>query len=79
MWLFSKDYLKLVLAAALVGLPVSYWLLNKWLENYPTRITLQADVIVIPLLMIIGIAALTVGYQTFKAAHMNPVKSLRTE
>jgi putative ABC transport system permease protein len=78
-WLFSKDYLKLVLAAALLGMPTSYWLLNQWLENYPSRITLQADAILLPMLAMIFIATSTVGYQTFKAARMNPVQSLKTE
>jgi putative ABC transport system permease protein len=78
-WIFSKDYMKLVLIAGLFGIPVSYWLLGKWLQNYPNRITLQADVIMIPMLLMIVIAMLTVGYQTFKAAHVNPVQSLKSE
>jgi putative ABC transport system permease protein len=79
MWLFSKDYMKLVLLAGLVAMPVSYWLLDKWLENYPNRITLQADAVLIPLALMICIAILAVGYQTFKAAHVNPVESLKSE
>ena len=78
-WLFSIDYMKLVLTASILGIPIGYWLLNTWLENYPNRITLGADVILIPLMLMIAIAMLTVGYQTFRAAHMNPVESLKSE
>lgn len=78
-WLFLRDYINLVVTAALVGIPLGYWLLDKWLRNYPDRIILALDVVLIPLLLMIYIALLTVGYQTFKAAHLNPVESLKNE
>lgn len=79
MWMFSKEYLRLVVAAALISIPAGAWLLNEWLKNYPQHIDFNIDFIIIPLLIIIVIAQLTVGYQTFRAAHANPVSSLRTE
>ncbi len=79
MWLFSKDYLSLVLKAALVVIPVGIFLLNEWLKNYPSRINLQADTVVFPLAIMFCIAIFTVGYHTFKTANMDPVKSLRNE
>jgi len=79
MWLFSKEYLNLVLIAAVISIPLGAWLLTNWLKNYPQRIDFGADFIVVPLLLTVIIAQFTVGYQTYKAAHMNPVKSLRAE
>ena len=79
MWLFSKDYMKLVLIAAVISLPVGILLLNEWLKNYPSRISLHADVVVFPLALMFCIAIFTVGYHTCKTAYMDPVKSLRNE
>jgi len=79
MWMFSKEYLNLVLAASLISIPIGVWLLNNWLKNYPHRIEFGVDFVVVPFILIVLIAQLTVGYQTFKAAHMDPVRSLRNE
>jgi putative ABC transport system permease protein len=78
-WLLSKEYLKLVLVAGVISIPVGAWLLNNWLKNYPQRIEFGADFILAPLALMILIAQFTVGYQTYKAAHSNPVTSLRNE
>jgi putative ABC transport system permease protein len=77
--MFSKEYLTLVLAASLISIPIGVWVLNNWLKNYPHRIEFGVDFIVVPLILIVMIAQLTVGYQTYKAAHMDPVHSLRSE
>jgi len=79
MWLFSKTYLKLILMASAVSIPVGIWILNDWLKNYPQRIELGTDIIVVPFVLMTFIALSTIGYQTFKAAHMNPVTSLKNE
>ncbi len=79
MWLFSWDYLKLVIIASIIGLPVGVWALSNWLEFYPNRIELQPDVVLVPLLITFLIAIFTVGFHTYKTAHMDPVNSLRNE
>jgi len=78
-WLFAKEYLNLVLLAGVISIPIGAWLLNNWLKNYPNRIEFSADFIIVPVLLMVLIAQFTVGYQTFKAAHSNPVMSLRNE
>ncbi|MEP6737356.1 MAG: FtsX-like permease family protein, partial [Chryseolinea sp.] len=78
-WMFSKDYIKLVLMAALIGIPLGYFALKEWLDNYPQHITLQIDAMLIPMLLMCLIAVLTVGYHTFKTARINPVNSLRND
>ena len=79
MWLFSKEYLKLICIASVISIPIGMWILGDWLKNYPRHIELGADIIVVPVVLMILIALFTIGYQTFKAAHMNPVNSLRAE
>ena len=78
-WLFSWDYIKLVIIASIIGLPVGVWALSNWLKSYPNRIALHLDVVLVPLLITLSIAMLTVGYHTYKTGHMDPVKSLRNE
>jgi putative ABC transport system permease protein len=53
--------------------------MNKWLEDFSYRMTIGWGVFAIAAFLAIGIAILTVSYQSIKAAIVNPVKSLRTE
>jgi putative ABC transport system permease protein len=77
--MITKDYLKLVLLAGIIALPVGYLLLNNWLKKYAFRIDIDPWFFILPILMIIAIALITVLYQSLRAAIANPVKSLRTE
>jgi len=77
--LLSKDFLKLVFIAIIIAVPVSMWVLNKWLQNYEFRISLSWWIMVLASIITISIAILTVSYQAIKAALANPVKSLRSE
>ena len=77
--ILSKDFLKLVTIALMIAIPISWFAANKWLENYPYRITLTWGLFASAGLLVVLIALLTVSFQAFKAAVANPVKSLRTE
>ena len=77
--MITKDYLKLVILAGVVALPVAYILVNNWLQDYAFHINIGIWFFIIPILMIITIAILTVLYQSVKAGITNPVKNLRTE
>ena len=79
MWLFSKEYFRMACFSSLIGIPCGIWLLNNWLKNYPNRINIEADLIIVPFIVTLLIAMLTVGYQTFSSARANPVASLRRE
>ncbi|MEO8473739.1 MAG: ABC transporter permease [Chryseolinea sp.] len=79
MWMFSKSYLKLVLIATVISMPVGYFILKQWLTNYPQRISLKLDAALIPAVLMCVICLLTVGYHTFKTARVNPVNSLRND
>ena len=77
--LTSHDYLKLVLLAALVAIPISYYTMSGWLENFVYRIGIKPYVFVSGLLISLFFSCLSVGYLSFCAASANPADSLRSE
>jgi putative ABC transport system permease protein len=77
--LLSLNFLKLVLLANIVAIPIAWWAVNKWLENFAYHITIQWWVFALALLITLLIALSTVAFQALKAAIANPVKSLRVE
>lgn len=77
--LLSKDFLKLVLVAIVVASPIAWWAMNQWLKNFAYKIAIEWWMFVLAGTLSIGIALVTVSFQSIKAALMNPVKSLRSE
>jgi putative ABC transport system permease protein len=76
--LLSKDFTKLVVIAFILAVPLSWWMMDSWLSSFAYRIDLTAGSFLIAGLLAIGIAWITVSYQSIKAAIVNPVKSLRS-
>ena len=77
--ILSRDFLKLVLISLVIAMPLAYYAGNKWLENYPYRISIGWQIFSLAGLLVIAIALTTVSFQALKAAMANPVKSLRSE
>jgi putative ABC transport system permease protein len=77
--ILSKDFLKLVCIALIVAVPAAWMVANKWLQNYPYRITIGWQIFAAACFLVVFIAMATVSFQAIKAAVANPVKSLRTE
>lgn len=77
--MLSRDFLKLVLVAALIAFPVAWYLMQQWLADFAYRIDIPIWVFVAAGGIAGLIAFLTIGYQAFKYAMANPVKNLRTE
>jgi putative ABC transport system permease protein len=75
----SKEFLKPVLVAALIASPITWWAMNKWLEDFAYRTDISIWVFLIAGIAAIVISLITVSFQAIKAALSNPVKSLRTE
>ncbi len=75
----SIDFLKLVGVAVLISLPIGWYAMNKWLEDFSYRIEIGWWVFVLAAFLAVAISILTVSYQSIKAAIVNPVQSLRTE
>lgn len=77
--MLSKDFLKLVMIALLIGLPIGYYLMNNWLEGFAYKTTITISSFVIATLLTGIIAFLTVSFKSFTSASANPVQSLKNE
>lgn len=77
--LVSKEFLVLVTIAFLISIPVTWWAMHAWLQDFAYRISISVWVFAIAGIAVILIAFLTISFQAIKAAIANPVKSLRTE
>lgn len=77
--LMSKDFVILVSISLVLAIPVAYYFMHKWLQNYDYRTEISAWIIILTGVGALLITLLTVSYQSIKAAMMNPVKSLRSE
>jgi putative ABC transport system permease protein len=78
-YLFYRDFIKLVCLAAVIAIPVVYFLASKWLENFAFHIQLGWLVFIAAPLLLMLIAFVTIGLQSFRAAIDNPVNSLRND
>lgn len=79
LWIFGREFLRLLLIAFLVAAPIGGWFMHLWLQDFAYRIPLNAQIFLLALLSTVVIAILTVGYRTLRSALANPVKSLRSE
>ncbi|MEM8523124.1 MAG: ABC transporter permease [Bacteroidota bacterium] len=77
--LLSKDFIQLVGIAFVIATPIAWYFMNEWLQDFAYRIELQWWVFAFAGLAAIGIALLTVSFQSMRAALANPVESLRSE
>ncbi|WP_282048441.1 ABC transporter permease [Maribacter aquivivus] len=75
----TVDFLKLVGVAIIISLPLGWFAMNKWLEDFSYRIEIGLGVFVLAAVLAIVVAIVTVSYQSIKAAIVNPVKSLRSD
>ncbi|HZF65005.1 MAG TPA: ABC transporter permease [Chitinophagaceae bacterium] len=77
--LVSKDFIKVVVAAVVIAIPVAGWLMHRWLQDFAYRLDMKWWMFALGSVIAVLIALLTVSFQAIKAARANPVKSLRTE
>ncbi|MVM33051.1 FtsX-like permease family protein [Spirosoma sp. HMF4905] len=77
--LLSGDFVKLVLIAIVIASPLAWYVMNQWLQDFAYKIDIEWWVFALAGTLAIGIALLTISFQSVKAALMNPVKSLRSE
>ncbi len=77
--LLNMNFAKLVGLSFIVAIPVSYYFIESWLENFAHKISLGVFLFAVPTLITFSIAVLTISIQSFKAANSNPVDSLRSE
>jgi len=78
-YLFSRNYLLLILIANGLAIPISYFGMEYWLQNFAYSITISPKLFIVPIVLLMLIALMTITFQTLKVATSNPVKSLRAE
>jgi ABC-type antimicrobial peptide transport system permease subunit len=79
LWIFGKEFAALILIAFLIAAPLGWWLMSNWLQDFEYHVPMGPWIFVWAVVVIGLAAAITVGYQSVRAALMNPVKSLRSE
>ncbi len=77
--MLSQDFLKLVVISCFIAVPIAYYVMNGWLQDYPYRVVLSWWIFALAIVGAMLITIITVSFQAIKAANANPVKSLRTE
>jgi putative ABC transport system permease protein len=77
--LIAKDFLLLVSIGIVIAVPVSYYFMSKWLENYVYRTNISVPLLIIAALLTILITFATISYKAYQASVMNPANSLKTE
>jgi ABC-type antimicrobial peptide transport system permease subunit len=78
-YLFSKEFMVLIGLSFVIAVPVAWYMMTGWLQNFVYRIHISPDVFLLAVAASLLLAWLTVGYKAVKAALVNPVKSLRSE
>ena len=79
MAMLNKDFVKWVVIAFIIATPIAYYAMHKWLENFAYKTTLSWWIFAMAGLLALGIALLTVSWQSWRAATRNPVEALRYE
>lgn len=77
--LLTLDFMKLILVSIAIAIPIGWYLMNRWLEDFAYRITIGWEIFLAAAILALTIAILTISYQSVGAALIKPLKSLRTE
>ena len=77
--MLSREFLKLVGVVSIIILPVIYFFMQKWLQNYAYQMEISWWMLILPIVLVWFMALVTISFQSIKAALMNPVESLRSE
>jgi putative ABC transport system permease protein len=77
--MFSKDFIKWVILAYLIGCPIAFYAVHRWLQNFAYKTVINWWIFAIAGIIIMGLALLTVSLQSWRAATRNPVEALRYE
>ena len=77
--LLSKDFVKLICVAIFISIPIAWWAMSKWLQDFAYRISISWWMFAAAGLVAIVIALITISFQAIKAAMANPVRSLKSE
>jgi len=77
--LFSKEFIQIIIISGIIAIPLSYYILSKWLQNFAYATTLSWWIFAVSIIISIVVSSLSVLYRAYKAASQNPVVALRYE
>ncbi len=77
--MFSKEYIRLILIGFALAAPVTWYVMNQWLNEFAYKIEIGPSIFMEGIVLTLTVALLTVGYRSFRAAVINPTESLRSE
>ncbi|HKI79055.1 MAG TPA: ABC transporter permease [Ignavibacteriaceae bacterium] len=77
--LLSKEFFWLIISAQVIGMPIAWYILNKWLNGFAYRTSISVSMFLLAGILTIFIAFLTISFQAIKASFENPINSLRNE
>jgi putative ABC transport system permease protein len=77
--MFVWGFVKIFLVAAVIAIPIAYFLTDRWLNDFAYRSMISPLIFFVSLLGLLAVTLITVSYETWKAARANPVNSLRSE
>lgn len=77
--MLNKNFVKWVFISSVLAIPISWFVMYRWLQNFAYKTTLSWWIFALAGLFVLGIALITVSFQSFKAARRNPVEALRNE
>jgi len=79
LWLVSKEFIRLVFIALLIAVPIAYYSMNNWLQNYVYRIELNASIFLFVGFVVLSLSLVTICIKAYKVTISNPVNSIQTE
>jgi putative ABC transport system permease protein len=79
LWLFGKEFTRLLIIAFLIAAPIAWFAMSKWLQDFTYRMEISPGIFLVVIAFTFIVATLTVGYSSLKSAFTNPVKSLKSE
>ena len=79
MKMLNRQFISWIVVAYMIAIPIAWWLISRWMENFYYRAGFSVWTFILPLLMVVTVTLLTVSWHSYKAAAGNPVKALRNE
>ena len=79
LWLLIKPMLLWLATGFLIALPLSWYFIEKWLQQFVYRVEISVESFILALLLVVGVTLLTIGWHVWRTVRVNPVKSLRSD
>ena len=75
----TKEFIRKIVLAAFIALPVGWYIMNRWLDNFAYKIAIEIGPFITAIILAVSITFASIGFKAIKAAIANPVDSIRNE